>query len=110
MLCELLDGANGTLRLLYLLEFLHVDVELATQLSFSVGEGGNLSTQCTSSRSLIVGGSALFLVLGSETLDLGVLATEETLVMKLTRVKLLANRLEFSPKPKLGLAGHLKPV
>lgn len=66
-------GFVGTL--LYLFELLHVDVKLAAQFGLGMGESGNLGGQRSASVGFDFTSTALLLILGSETLDLGVLAT-----------------------------------
>lgn len=58
----------------YLFELFHVDVELTAQFSLRMRESRNLGTQSTAPSSLILGRTALFLVLGCEALYFGVFA------------------------------------
>ena len=71
-----------------------------------MGKGGDLGTQCATSSHLTFGSPALFLIFGSKALDLGILATEKTLVMQLAEVELVADGLELgtNPIPKKGSA------
>lgn len=94
------------LGLAYLLELLHVDVELATQLCFCVREGGDLSAQSSTPSNLILSKTALLLVLAAKTLDLGVPVTKETLEVHLTDVALLDDSLELVADPELRLVNN----
>lgn len=65
----------------YLLELFDVDVELTAKFRLRVGEGGNLRAQSTATGCFALRSAALFFIFRSETLDLGVLATEEGFVV-----------------------------
>lgn len=67
-------------------------------------EGRDLRAQCTTPSSLVVGSSALLLILGCETLDLGVLTAKEGFVMEFAGIELLADGLQFRTKPSGKLA------
>jgi hypothetical protein len=70
-------------------------------------EGRNLRAQGSTASGLIVGCSALLLILGRETLNLGVLATKEGFVMKLACIELLTDGLQLCTKAKRRLANML---
>lgn len=84
----------------YLLKLLNINVQLTTELRFGVREGRDLGTQSTTPSSLVIGSSALLLILGSETLDLGVLTAEEGFVMEFAGIKLLADGLQLRTKAR----------
>jgi hypothetical protein len=69
-----------------------------------MGEGRDLRTQSSAANRFIVGSSALLFILSSQALDLRVLATKETLVMKLAGVKLLVNSLELYTESRIRMS------
>ena len=52
----------------YLLELLHVDIELTAQFSLGMRKRRNLRAQGTATGGFILGSTALFFVFGSEAL------------------------------------------
>ena len=57
----------------YLLELLHVDVELTAQFSLCMRKRRNLGAQGTATSGFVLGSAALFFVFGSEALYFRVL-------------------------------------
>lgn len=82
-------------RTAYLLELLHVDVELTAQLGFSVGKGGNLSTQCSTTGNLVLGQTTLLLVLAGKALKLCILVPHKALEVEFPKLILVEDGLQF---------------
>jgi hypothetical protein len=82
-------------RQAYLFELLNIDIELAAKLSFGMRERGHLGAEGTASGSFILRSPALFLVLGSQALDFGILTAQKSLVVRFAYFKLFADGLDL---------------
>lgn len=79
----------------YLLELFNVNIQLAAQLGFGMRKCRHLRTECTTTGRFVFSSAALFFVLGSQALDLGILAAQERFIMQLSHFELLADGLNF---------------
>jgi hypothetical protein len=79
----------------YLLELLNVDIQLAAQLGFGMRKSRHLRTERTTTGRFVFSSAALFFVLGSQTLYLGIFAAQERFIMQFSHFELFADGLNF---------------
>jgi hypothetical protein len=79
----------------YLLELFNVDIQLAAQLGFGMRKSRHLRTERTTTGRFVFSSAALFFVLGSQALDLGIFTAQERFIMQLSHFELFADGFNF---------------